>query len=80
MSFSECLPVILQSEGGFVNDPKDPGGATNLGVTLKTLSGWLGRTVTVAEVKALKPDDVAPIYQAGYWNTVHAATARAAST
>ena len=71
MSFADCLPVILQSEGGFVNDPQDPGGATNLGVTLKTLSGWLGRPASVAEVRALPPDDVAPIYQANYWNAVH---------
>ena len=71
MSFADCLPVILQSEGGFVNDPQDPGGATNLGVTLKTLSSWLGRPASVAEVKALTPAAVAPIYQANYWNAVH---------
>ena len=71
MSFDDCLPIILQSEGGFVDDPQDPGGATNLGVTLKTLSGWLGRAATVAEVRALTPADVAPIYRANYWNVVH---------
>ena len=34
MSFEACLPIILASEGGFVDDPNDPGGATNLGITL----------------------------------------------
>lgn len=29
-------PVLMSVEGGFVNDPDDPGGATNLGVTLAT--------------------------------------------
>jgi lysozyme family protein len=71
VSFADCLPVILQSEGGFVDDPQDPGGATNLGVTLKTLSGWRSRACTIAEVQALTPADVAPIYQADYWNVAH---------
>jgi lysozyme family protein len=29
-------PKILQWEGGFVDDPVDPGGATNMGVTVAT--------------------------------------------
>jgi lysozyme family protein len=31
------IPLILKHEGGFVNHPKDPGGATNWGVTIGTL-------------------------------------------
>lgn len=65
--FSECLPLILAHEGGYVDHPKDPGGATNLGVTLGTLSDWLKRPATKAEVKALTPATVAPIYEANYW-------------
>lgn len=65
--FSECLPLILQHEGGYVDHPKDPGGATNLGVTLRTLQEWRGRHVTKAEVRALTAKDVAPIYEARYW-------------
>ncbi|MEG1728399.1 MAG: glycosyl hydrolase 108 family protein [Bacteroidaceae bacterium] len=30
------LPFILKWEGGFVNDPLDKGGATNMGVTIAT--------------------------------------------
>ena len=71
MSFADCLPLILASEGGFVDDPQDPGGATNLGITLNTLSGWLGRLASLAEVKALTPATVAPIYRADYWNAAH---------
>lgn len=71
MSFDQCLPIILQSEGGFVDDPQDPGGATNLGITLNTLAGWLGQPATVEQVQALTPADVAPIYQADYWNAAH---------
>jgi lysozyme family protein len=72
MRFEACLPVILASEGGFVDDPADPGGATNLGITLATLCGWLGRAVSIADVEALTPAAVAPIYRACYWNPAHA--------
>jgi lysozyme family protein len=72
MRFEACLPVILAAEGGFVDDPADPGGATNLGVTRATLSGWLGRAATIADVEALTPQAVAPIYRARYWNPCHA--------
>ena len=37
-NFDDCLKFTLQFEGGFVNNPKDPGGPTNLGVTQATLS------------------------------------------
>jgi len=72
MSFETCLPLILAAEGGFVDDPHDPGGATNLGVTLGALSGWLGRTATLAEVEALTPATAAPIYRARYYEPSHA--------
>jgi lysozyme family protein len=72
MSFQACLPIILQLEGGFVDDPQDPGGATNLGVTLDTLSSWLGHAATVAQVRALTAAAVGPIYEARYYNPSHA--------
>jgi lysozyme family protein len=72
MRFEACLPIILASEGGFVDDPADPGGATNLGITRATLCGWLGRSASLADVAALSPATVAPIYRARYWNPAHA--------
>jgi lysozyme family protein len=70
-NFPACLTIILASEGGFVDDPQDPGGATNLGITLNTLSGWLGHVATIADVQALTNATVAPIYQADYWGVCH---------
>lgn len=65
--FAECLPQILKYEGGYVDDPKDPGGATNYGITIGTLSAWLGRPATKADVAALTQATAAPIYSANYW-------------
>jgi len=70
--FQACLPLILQHEGGDVDDSRDPGGATNLGVTLATARAYKldldhDGDVDKADVKALKPADVAPVYYRGYW-------------
>lgn len=70
-NFPAALAAILKYEGGFSNDPQDPGGATNLGVTLYTLSQFEGRQAMLSEVHALTPEKVAPIYRANYWNAIH---------
>lgn len=66
-NFDRALPIILIYEGGYVDNPRDPGGATNLGVTLATLSDFRGQPATKADVRALTPAQVAPIYLTGYW-------------
>jgi lysozyme family protein len=71
-TFERALPLVLAHEGGYVDDPADPGGATKLGVTIGTLSLWLGRPATKAEVKALTVATVAPIYRRNYWDAVQA--------
>lgn len=67
-NFIDCLPIILQSEGGFVDDPQDPGGATSLGITLETLSGWMGRPATIQDVRNLTVPGVSPIYKLRFWD------------
>lgn len=69
-NFEHCLEMLLHHEGGFVNHPKDPGGMTNLGVTKKVYDAWIGRESTEAEMRALTPEDVAPIYKKNYWDKV----------
>lgn len=69
-NFPACLRFTLQYEGGYVDHPRDPGGATNLGITRATLARWKGRPVTKAEVKALSKAEAAQIYEEYYWRPV----------
>lgn len=71
MNFHKCLEFTLQWEGGFVDHPRDPGGATNMGITKKTWEDWVGHSVTVEDIKALTIDDINPVYRQNYWNVVH---------
>lgn len=66
-NFLVSLSTTLSFEGGYSNNPVDPGRATNLGVTLETLSRWLGRVATVEEIKDLTKVSVAPIYKKFFW-------------
>ena len=62
--------MLLQHEGGYVNDSRDSGGMTNLGVTKRVYEDWVDRKVTEQEMRDLTPDDVAPIYKKNYWDRV----------
>jgi lysozyme family protein len=68
----EIAEEIVAREGGYVNDPDDPGGATNHGVTIGTLRR-LGIDVNrdtridVADVKALTRKQAVEIYLKHYF-------------
>lgn len=66
--FEDCLARILKHEGGYVNDPLDSGGRTNLGVTQRVWEEFVGHPVTEADMKALTPEKIAPMYKLKYWN------------
>lgn len=68
MKFLDCVAVVLKHEGGFSMNPKDPGGATNFGITKETLSQWRGRPVTVEEVRDLTIGEARDIYRVWYWD------------
>ena len=69
-NFHESLLKLLQHEGGFVNDPQDPGGMTNLGVTKKVWESWISRPATKQDMMALTPLAVGSLYKAKYWDKV----------
>ena len=70
-NFRDCLELVLKHEGGFVNHEKDPGGMTNLGVTKAVYDKYVGHESTEAEMRALTPELVAPIYKNNYWDKAH---------
>lgn len=67
-TFDQAFDRLLGHEGGFVDDPRDPGGATNFGITqaVARAEGYAGpmRDLPVAKAK--------DIYRARYWAPVRA--------
>ena len=69
-NFPFCLVAVLRFEGRFVNDQRDPGGATNHGITISTWSNWTGRHATVDDIRAVTVADVTPLYRSKYWDAI----------
>ena len=70
-NFNECLELVLKHEGGFVNHPKDPGGATNRGVTQKVYDAYRKtRARPIQSVKFISEDETKAIYKFQYWDRV----------
>jgi lysozyme family protein len=57
--FDDIIEVVLHHEGGYVNDPKDPGGETNFGIAK--------RSHPDVDIKNLTKDDAKDIYYEDYW-------------
>jgi lysozyme family protein len=70
--FDRFLPRLLRLEGGFVNRPDDPGGATNKGITLQTLNECgqelLGLAPTLDNLRALTDAQAGIVYKRRYWD------------
>ena len=69
-NWPQCFALVLKNEGGYVDNPADPGGATNLGCTKAVWEQYIGRSVTKDDIKALTPNDVMPLYKVKYWDTI----------
>lgn len=69
-NFDEALRLVLVHEGGFVDHPRDPGGATMKGVTLTTFRRHFGSNKSVADLKNITPAQLAVVYRAGYWDKI----------
>jgi lysozyme family protein len=69
--FARALPRVLAHEGGYVNDPHDPGGATNRGITFRVYDAYRTRKgLPTRDVRAIAAAEVSEIYRLQYWDAV----------
>lgn len=68
MNFDQSFTRLLGSEGGFVDDPRDGGGATCWGITenVARVNGYTGA------MRDLPQDVAKEIYKSRYWNAIKA--------
>lgn len=67
--FAIALKQTLLFEGGYVNNPNDPGGSTNKGVTKAVYDSYrLKKGLAIQSVKLISNDEVYDIYKNLYWN------------
>ena len=71
-NYPDSLKAVLRSEGGYSNNPLDPGGATNFGITQKTYDAWNDAKGHARQsVRFIGLDEVSAIYKSEYWDVVH---------
>ena len=69
--FSKAIGFVLANEGGYANNPSDPGGETNFGISK--------RAYPYLDIKNLTRDDATAIYQRDYWKFDGLASQRVAT-
>lgn len=66
--FQTAVRQVLAFEGGYVHDPSDPGGATNLGITQRTYDTWREAHGKARQsVAQLTVAEATQIYREWYW-------------
>jgi lysozyme family protein len=63
-TFEACFERLIGHEGGYVNDPRDPGGETKFGISKRSYPHLDIALLTLGQAKA--------IYQRDYWDGVQA--------
>jgi len=68
MNIERALKRLLGNEGGFVDHPQDPGGATNYGITQRVAQahGYMG------DMRNLPMSLAIGIYRSDYWEPIKA--------
>jgi lysozyme family protein len=59
-NFEKCIPRILLYEGGYINDPADPGGETNFGISRRSFPN--------EDIKNMTKERASEIYKKQYWD------------
>lgn len=72
LNFAPGLARVLVFEGGKSDNPKDPGGRTDQGVTQRTYDTWrAAHKLALRSVYLMENDERDDIYLTGYWVPAH---------
>ena len=69
--FNYAVNIVLQHEGGYTNDPADPGGKTNFGITEEDLQEHARALNLPLDVKELGKTEAEYFYKKVYWDEYH---------
>lgn len=67
---TSCISRCLIHEGGYTNDPQDPGGPTNWGITIWDARLYWKKSATAADVRAMPKSVAITIYEKKYWDAL----------
>lgn len=71
--FEKAIPHILANEGGMVDNPNDPGGATNHGISLRFMEGSADGdinndgVINKEDIRQLNQGQAAELYRKNFW-------------
>lgn len=73
-SYDTSFDRLIGNEGGYVNNPNDPGGETNWGITWPVLHRAIGAQIVSPDttIKNLTRAQAKLIYKAFFWDVAHA--------
>lgn len=69
-NFGRSLSLVLVNEGGWSDNPADPGGATMKGVTLANFRRYVKADATKADLRTISDAQIATVYRRFYWDAV----------
>lgn len=70
-NYDACEARVLASEGGYTNNPHDPGGPTNWGITIYDARLYWKRDATAQDVRSMPKSVAQEIYKKKYWDALN---------
>lgn len=74
-NFEKAIDVILRHEGGYVDNPNDPGGATNFGISLRFIADYPDYgdvnhdgKVDAKDIRQMTVENAKDIYRHFWWD------------
>lgn len=66
-NFTKCIEYVLENEGGLADNPNDPGGITNWGISLRTYKELEFPQATADDIKHISRESAIEFYKSHYW-------------